>query len=353
MRRGGIESFMMNNFRNIDSRKVHIDFAVRDGEDGAYDSEILNSGSQIITLPLRSRHPVRYVRILAKALKDGKYEVVHSQMDAMNGLVLFVAKLCRVPIRISHSHNTSALTRNPIKRVAQSISKTLINISATDLMACSHAAGEWLYGKSCNFQVIPNAIDTSRFTFNNALRTRTRIHENLEDSTVIGCIGRFDYQKNQEFLIHVMNGLRDNPRNFKLVLVGDGKDKSTVQAMVEQFDLQDVVLFVKSTSKVENWYNAFDIFVMPSRFEGLSVAAIEAQTNGLKCLFSDRVSDEVRITKQVSFLPIDDPANWVSRLETCDTRRLQDAERIVGAAGYSIEQEASMLERYYLSRAKF
>lgn len=353
MRRGGIESFMMNNFRNIDSRKVHIDFAVRDGEEGAYDSEILNSGSQIIRLPLRSRHPVRYVKTLAKALKSEKYEVVHSQMDAMNGLVLLVAKLCGVPIRISHSHNTSALTRNPIKRIVQSFSRKLIKISATDFMACSHAAGEWLYGKSCNFQVIPNAIDTTRFTFNNELRTRKRIHEKLEDSTVIGCIGRFDYQKNQEFLIHVMSELRDNSRNFKLVLVGDGKDKSTVQAMVEQLGLQDVVLFVKSTSKVESWYNAFDIFVMPSRFEGLSVAAIEAQTNGLKCLFSDRVSDEVRITKQVNFLSIDDTADWVSNLKTCDTQRLPDANHIVGAAGYSIKQEASMLEKYYLTRAKF
>ena len=142
MKRGGIEAFMMNYFRHIDHSKVHIDFLVHGYEKGVYDDEIIAAGSKIFHVPTKSKHPITYQKELQKLFKSEHFDIVHSHLDAMSGWVLKIAKRCGVPIRIAHSHNTAHLTTNFLKRIVNESAKKQITKQATDLFACSEAAGK-------------------------------------------------------------------------------------------------------------------------------------------------------------------------------------------------------------------
>ncbi len=347
MKRGGIEAFMMNYFRHFDREKMHIDFIVHGYDKGVYDDEILTAGSKIYHVPTKSKHPIRYSQELKKIFSEGNYDIVHSHLDAMSGWVLKIAKECGIPVRIAHSHNTDHLTTNSLKRMINDFSKKEIRKYATVKFACSVAAGKWLYGSE-DFIVINNAIEIERFAFDNAKRNELREKYNLDECFVIGHVGRFDYQKNQEFLIPVLKNVIEKRNNVKLVFVGTGDTQENVQQLVEQNDLTNDVLFMGSRNDVNEFYNMFDVFVLPSRFEGLGIVAIEAQTNGLHCLLSKCIPREAEISKGVSFLNINDEADWVKHLLNENGERVIWGEEAAITHGYDIKTEATKLENLYI-----
>jgi glycosyltransferase involved in cell wall biosynthesis len=352
MKSGGTESYMMNYYRNIDRTKIQIDFIVHGFEKGVYDDEIEKLGGRIYHVPVKSKNLLGNYIAIKKIMKSGKYKIVHSHMDAMSYVPLKIARKYEVPIRIAHSHNNSYLTSNPIKIKINDYAKKRLPNEATLLFACSKLAGEWLYGKDNmdRVELIPNAIDVERFSFNSETRRQIRQELNLNnDDVVIGHIGRFEYQKNHDYLIQIFERLHKTSDKYKLILIGDGSMKEAIKQKCEQKGLSKYMIFLNSRKDVCKYYNAFDLFCMPSHFEGLSVVMIEAQTNGLKCITSDTVSKEVNITGNVSFIPIknENLDMWVRAIFASDIARDINALEKVVKAGYSIKEAATELEKKY------
>jgi len=348
MKRGGIESFMMNYFRHIDHSKVHIDFLVHGFEQGIYDDEIIAAGSKVLHVPTKSKHPILYPKELKKIFLTREYQIVHSHCDAMNGWILKIAAECGVAVRIAHSHNTATLSNNIIKLAINDYVKGLIPKYATHLFACSEAAGKWMFGENLEFKVINNAIEVEKYMFDPSVREKVRGELNLHDDFVIGHVGRFDYQKNHEFLVRIIQYLNNvGKKDVKLICVGEGPLIDDIKKIVDNAGLEDRVLFLGSRSDVDLLYNAFDVFVLPSKFEGLPVVGIEAQCNGLQCFFADTVTDKVKILKETKLLPLDIDS-WGTELSTDIPTRYLNAEEQIVKSGYDISVEAKKLQMFYI-----
>lgn len=346
MKRGGIEAFMMNYFRHVDKSKIHIDFLVHGYGKGIYDDEIIAAGSRIFHVPTKSKHPLAYQRELKKLFKSEHFDIVHSHLDAMNGWVLKIAKKCGVSVRIAHSHNTDHLTNNIIKRAFNDYSKKQIPKYATHLFACSQMAGEWLFGEKTKFKIVNNAIELERFQYNDEIRNEIRRKNNWTNRFVIGHVGRFDYQKNQEYLVSIMNEVLRNKPNALLVFVGSGDTESVVKQLAIKNKVEDNIVFLGSREDVNELYNAFDTFVLPSRFEGLGIVAIEAQANGVPSILSDQIPKIVKINNNVVFLPLNKKERWIEEISTSKTR--ENGIDKVREAGYDIFTATKKLEDDYL-----
>lgn len=359
MNRGGIESFMMNYFRHIDRNRVQIDFVVHGYEQGAYDDEIERLGGKIFRVPIKSRHPFRYKRELRKIFATGEYAIVHSHADAMSAWILKIAKQCGIPVRIAHSHNTDHLTTNRLKYYLNEMARQDICNQANVCFACSEAAGRWLFGEH-KFTVIPNAIDLEKFKYDLETRKSIRMELGLsENQLVFGHVGRFDTQKNHEFLIGIFKHLYRDNDNCRLMLVGEGWKQEDIKKLVRYEGLEDGVLFLGMRSDVARLYNAMDCFVLPSLFEGLGIVLLEAQANGLPCFVSDTIPKAVSITDKIKFLPLKENV-WIDTMSafasdeivSYDIKRNSSTLEQIQLAGYDIQLAAKHLENTYITLKK-
>lgn len=349
LNRGGIESFMINYYRNIDKKKVHIDFLVHGYGKGKYDDEILSNGSDILHVPTKSKHPFLYVKTLKKIFSSGKYKIVHSNVDAMSCWILKIAKECKVPVRIAHSHNTDHLTDNKIKYFINELARKKICKYTTNCFACSNAAGKWLFNNH-NFQVIPNAIDLDKFKFSKKERSIIRKKLNIaNDEMLIGHVGRFDSQKNQIFLLEIFNELNKKNKKCKLLLIGDGDKKRNIEKYVRYNGLNDKVIFLGNRKDVWKFYSAMDIFLLPSLFEGLPVVLIEAQINGLKIISSNNVPEEANMVSEnrMQFLPLEHKA-WINQILKINTMEHYLDEKSKICTEYNIKIASKKLQDFYM-----
>lgn len=346
MDRGGISAYMMNYYRYFDKKKIQIDFIVH-GKCGDWDDEIKKMGGCIHYLPTKKENFLEWYKEMHSILKSGRYKIVHSHMDGMNGFLLRMAKECGVPVRISHSHNTEHLTNNPLKRCFHEYSKNLIKKYATHMWACSKKAAEWLYGFGSNYEIIPNAIEVKKYVFNASKREELRKKLGLEEKHVIGHIGRLDYQKNQEFLLEILGDIIKENKDVILLLVGTGIDRDNLQTDIVSKGLQNNVILFGKCDNVGEILNVFDVFAFPSRFEGLGIVAVEAQCNGLHCVCSEYVPEEVNITGNVEFIKLEQKKMWIETLKRSQERSRID-EGDISRVGYEIQAAALKLQDKYL-----
>lgn len=346
MDRGGVSSVMMSYYLKFDPEKIHVDFVVHGKAEGERDKEILSRGSHIFNVTPKSQNPVRNYFELKKIMTEGNYDIVHAHADSGNALILKIAKLCNIKVRISHSHNTNYTISNKFRIFLNNIQKNQITRYATAQWACSRLAGEWLYGIESKFEVIPNAIDTSRFAYNVNIRESIRSEYGLENKIIIGHIGRFDFQKNQEFLLDSFYKAEKKNADLMLVFIGDGKDRSLIESKIEQLGLQDKVVIMGQRRDVDSLINVFDVFAFPSRFEGLGIVVVEAQTNGLHCIVSDQVPSETNLTGNVEFLPLNS-STWVEELLKPYYRDPDAREKVINC-GYDINSAANLVQNKYI-----
>lgn len=356
MHRGGIESYMMNYYRHIDRTKVQIDFIVHGHEKGVYDDEIKSMGGKIYHVPVKSKDYFGNIKELKKIFKTGRYKIVHSHMDAMSMVVLKIAKKCGVPVRIAHSHNTQHLTNNKLKFILNEYARKNISKYATHLFACSEEAGRWLFGDKNfdigNVKIINNAIDIEKFKFNKEKREKLRKELDLEENFVIGNIGRFDYQKNHLFLLDIFKETLNYIDNAKLILIGDGHLKSKIEEKILELNIKDNVIMLGIRTDINDIMNIFDIFILPSLFEGLPVVGIESQANGLPCLFSEDITKEVDFTKNSYFIKRDTNLKlWTDIIYKIYERKMirLDVENKLIITKYNINKEALKLQNIYIS----
>lgn len=354
MDRAGVETMLMNYYRHIDKNKVQFDFLCNKKKPGAYDDEIRALGGKIYHTPglnpFKYGQYVKFMRSFAK--KHPEYKIIHCHNAALAAYPLFAAKVAGIPERICHVHSASITFdyKWPIKIVC----KRFLKPNLTKMWACGKAAGAFYYGKAAvdsgKVRVINNAIEIDRFVFNENVRNEMRQKHGLENSFVIGHAGRFMTQKNHAFLIKVFAELCKKESTAKLVLLGDGELQEDIKKQVVELQIEDRVLFMGNVSNVNEWYQAFDVFVLPSIWEGLPVVGIEAQAADLPCVFSADVTNEVGILKTTVFLSRKLPLEkWVKCILSYKGKyeRVNRAKEIA-AAGYDIKCEAQKLQQKYL-----
>jgi len=357
MARAGIETMLMNYYREIDRSLVQFDFLANKPAPGEYDEEIRSMGGRVFVSPgLNPLHFPRYERFMADLLHDNPdIGIVHAHNEAMGYYALQSAKDAGIPVRIAHAHSTRIIRdyKYPLKLVC----KRLLPGAATEWWGCGRDAGIYYFGeKRWNESgfVVRNAIDVSKFAFRQEDRRRLRQLQGLDDCFVIGHVGRFNEAKNHSRLLDIFAEIAKTAPDARLVLIGVGELEQAAREKVRALELEDRVFFLGQMADVSGWYQAMDCFVLPSVFEGLPVVGIEAQASGLPCFFSDRVTDEVLLSPQAQTISLRaDNAEWAGAIlgaKRAEADRNQGAET-VRQAGYDIRREARKLEEIYLDMA--
>lgn len=347
---GGVEQVVMNYYRHIDRSLVQFDFLVCEGSGMVPRVEIESMGGRLFMIPPYKRLP-SYMREVERLSREESWHIVHSHVNALSVFPLRAAKRAGVPVRIAHSHSTAGKGETA-KNAVKSVLKRFANVYPTHRMACSRYAGEWLFGKGADFEVIYNAIDLSRFSFNAEARARARADLGLVGGQLaVGHVGRFMPQKNHRFLIDAFAELARLRSDAVLLLVGSGEAEALAESWAAERGVADRVRFLGQRADVGRLYQAFDAFALPSLYEGLGLVGVEAQAAGLPCFLSDRITREVDVTGTVKFLSIDDASAWADALAEVEPGERIDA-RSEDFEDYDIEHAAKRLVGRYLNLAK-
>lgn len=364
MNRGGLENFLMNVYRTLDKEQVQFDFLVTREVQGAFDEEIRSLGGKIYNIPQMAKVGYyQYKKTLYHFFKTHpEYHVVHCHRDALCGIYLREAKRAGISVRIAHSHTSKIGEPISIKGFLKSgvkqYFKYVTRKYCTNSFACAQLAGEWLFGKGGKqekFQVLNNGIDIHNYTYSEEIREQVRETLGIEkQGFLIGHVGRFYYPKNHEFLIQVFQQVQEVVPQSHLCLVGNGELEKTVRQQVKALGLEEHVRFLGVREDVNQLLQAFDIFVFPSRFEGIPVTLVEAQASGVRCIVSDRITQEADIgLNLLEYLPIENSKVWAeilcrqySALEQLRVQRRSNKEQII-QSGYDIQTTAGLLQQFY------
>ena len=308
---GGVEAVVMNYYRHIDHSKVQFDFICDDDSTNIPYDEIEKLGGKVILIPPYQK-VFKYQKELRRVLREGKYKIVHSHINTLSVFPLYAAKKVGVPVRIAHSHSTTnkkEWKKNLLKQVLRPFSKKY----ATNYMCCSELAGRWLFGDKAydegKVYLLNNAIDLDKFKYDKKIRDKKRKELGIkEDIIVIGHIGRFVAQKNHTFLIDIFNQFHKKEKNSILLLAGQGPLQEEIKNKVRKLGLDDSVRFLGQRNDANELYQAFDVFLLPSLYEGLPVVGVEAQASGLLCFFSDDMTKETKVLDSTVFMSLSNTA---------------------------------------------
>jgi len=294
----------------------------------------------------RKQSTAAYVKDYIRLLREQRFDVVHIHGNSGTmAIETVLAKLCGVPRVLVHTHSTK--TDHP---VVNAVLKYPMMLFADERIACARGSGAFLYG-NWKHTILNNAIDLAKFPFDPEVRAECRAEFGIQDEFLVGHIGHFSAPKNHFYLIDIFEAFHRRKPEAKLMLVGDGPDFDTVVEKVQKLQLQDSVIFTGRRSDVERLYQAFDVFLMPSRWEGLPLVLLEAQTAGLPVIASDRITKDVRCADNFWYLNIEEPAEiWANKLmevANSQNRSLDNAGRL-REQGFDIHMEAKRLQEIYL-----
>lgn len=349
--RGGAESMVMNIYRNVDRNQIQFDFIVHHPEKNAYFDEINDLGGRVFTFTnFNVINLTTYKSQWHRFFKEHpEYKILHSHLRSFASIYVPIAKSYGLTT-IVHSHSTSNGTG--VKSLVKDLLQRPLRKQANYLFACSEKAGVWLYGRNCltkkNFFLVRNAIDIEQYVYNEIIRNKVRRDLNIEKNKVFGHVGRFTDAKNHRFLLEIFKEVSNTDKDAKLILVGDGPLKKEVEKQVEHLSLADKVIFLGQREDIGNILQAFDVFIFPSKWEGLPVSVIEAQASGLPCVISNNITQEINLTKAVHYFNLDDsPSLWAKRcMDLCGTRYNDDVEKLIEAK-YDIKESVNWLTEFY------
>lgn len=350
---GGIEAVVMNYYRNIDRSKVQFDFYFAEDSEFPQKEELEKMGAGIYPTPKYSK-PIAYHRYLYRAFLEHQYMIVHAHLSTMSVFALFAAWRAKVPVRICHNHST-AERREGLRTVLKYVLRPWNRVLATEYFACGDYAGRWMYGtrrmQSGKVTVLPNAIDTQKFRFEQHAREDIRSELGIpKDAFVIGHVGRFMFQKNHLQLLKIFEYMQsqtdvDKEKLF-LLLIGEGELMEEMECVARQKMAN--VIFTGARQDVNKLYSVMDVFCLPSFYEGMPVVAWEAQTNGLGVVFSDRITREAQISSNCDFISLTaDDSIWANAIKRVGAKR----ERVTDECVPDIHKWANWLQEWYLGKA--
>ncbi len=361
---GGVETWLLHVLRHIDRERFHMDFLVHTDQPCPHDDEVRALGGAIIPCLDPSR-PWLYARNFNRIMREhGPYDVVHSHVHHYSGYVLLLAGRAGVPVRLAHSHNDTSRNEaraGMLRRRYLKVMEQWIHRYATGGLAASRAAALDLFGpewaEDARWRVLHYAVDLDglRATVEpNSARAELGIPA---DAFVIGHAGRFAEQKNHAFLVDIAAAVAARDANARVLLVGDGPLLPDIERQVARTGLADRVVFVGARYDVPRlMQGAMDVFLLPSFYEGLPVALIEAQALGLPCVYSDVVTEEAdavaRLVRRVSLSQ--PPSVWADTIlavrDAAQVTGRRDALGYLEKTSFDIRTSIGRLERIYAGR---
>lgn len=348
MNNGGIENLIMNLYRNIDRSLVQFDFLVHYKKRCFFDDEIEKLGGKIYRFSVcEDYNLIKYKRHVSSFFREHpEYKVVHGHMASLAYFYLGAAKKNGVKIRIVHSHGTSHLKnlKGYIKYVLFKGAKKNANV----YYACSTEAGKYLFGNK-KFEFIPNAIDLEKYDYNEEIRKQTRNQLKIKKNTLVLInVARFNLQKNHIYLIEIFKELKKLNNDSILLLAGDGETRNDIESKIKEYNLEDSVYLLGVRSDVDKLYQASDIFILPSLFEGLPVTGVEAQASKIKCFFSSEITREVIISENTHFISINEkPSVWAK--EIVKNMNYDRKNQVIEANDFNIKTLSKNMELKYIS----
>lgn len=356
---GGVESFLLNYYRNIDRTKLQFDFLCNFHEEAAYEEELLKLGGHVYHITPRRENCRKYEKELDEFFREtkGVYRTIWVNVCSLANIdYLKYGKKYGIPRRIIHSHNSGNMD-NFLRGLLHRRNRGKIAAYATDFWACSERAADWFYKESLHRKVrlIHNAIPVEKYAFSPQKREEIRKKLKWSHNYVIGNIGRLHFQKNQEFVLDIFSVLIRMAPVFRLVLVGGGEDEEKLRKKASDYGLEDYIFWAGIQKDIGGWLSAFDLFLFPSLFEGQSVVALEAQANGLMTLASEGViSEEVWMNENFDFMSLSCGAKeWADRIMELrkgpqDRIPYEKVKRNFRRCGYDIAVEAGKMEEELL-----
>lgn len=348
---GGIDKYLWNFLDTVSGEAVQIDFLTNE-IDPALQKKLQMYHSRLFEIA-NLKHPVKQYMQIRRILQSEKYDAVYLNIStAIDCIAAIAAKHEKIPKRMIHSHSSGNDCENALKRVVfnsiHRVCKLFLWRNGTHFYGCSKKAGEWLFPKkiveSPKFEVIFNAVDRERFRFDGNVRREKRVELGLENCFVIGHAGNFCYQKNHKFLIEVFEEiLKRNPKAV-LLLVGKGIRFDDVKKQVKEAGIEQSVRFLGWRQDIDELFQAMDLFLLPSNFEGLPIAGIEAQSCGLPCIMSNTITREAKITRDCIFLPIGRTAKIWAEAATSHQWKRGSAQFLEMADCYDLKRQRKQLK---------
>lgn len=352
----GVYHYIFSHMRHMDMQKFQFSFLTRGEQELKQTKEYKRYGFPVYRLHHTQRDGRQAMAGEIREILRQGFDLIHLHTSSWRGfLIEEVAMETGMKRVVVHSHSTgidasdSAL-REQLAKENDAYRRQFTMDYATDVCACSHRAADWLFGPQIpreRIRILPNAVDVGRYRFDVEKRERIRRDLHLEKRTVVGNIGRYSYSKNQEFLIRAFARAHEKNRELFLLFLGEGELLEEMEALAERLGVADSMCCLGWQENVEDYLQGMDLFCLPSRFEGLPISVVEAQAAGLECLVSDRVTEEVKITGLVSFLPLEEGL-WAEKIAGCgmDARR-RGWDMEIADAGYDIRAAAKRLEEFY------
>lgn len=310
---GGILSYSKEYSRVLLEQGYCIDFFVDDDSPDQYCNELSAHCTNVIKVPSIKR-PLQNFNTLAAKLYDGNYDIAHAFLNTLNPLSMLAAKKAGIQCRIAE--NLSTGSPHEKKTIIKNCLKPFSRIGSTAIAANSNLSRDWLYGSNSDeCFIINNPVNLQALSYSDEIRTNFRSKYNLNSKFIIGCIARFEVQKNHKKLIDVFAELKKVKESAHLFLVGHGSLEGAIKQYIEELDLQDSVSFAPTDTSLVSLYNAFDVFVLPSLYEGLPMVVVEAQVSGLPCVISSKITNECMLCPNVVQVDLEaDAAEWAEQI---------------------------------------
>lgn len=348
---GGIESYIKNVVDNISKEKFQFDFVnLNENEKIAFQDEFLKNNSKIYNIPNRKKNFFSYRRKFIEILSNNNYDIIHIHIMSYEAFerIIWAIRYSEAKV-IVHSHNAGFGSNAKLHtRLLHYLGKMLLNNKKFYKAACGKDAGKWLYNNN-EYIILNNGIEYDKYKFD--IKNRINMRNNLgiqENEIVIGHTGRLELQKNHNFLIDVFYEYYKKNSSSKLILVGDGSLRKSLEEKIERLNISNNVIFIGFVENVNEYYSAFDIFVLPSLFEGLSISLVEAQTNGLKCFCSTNIDVTSDITGNIYFLNLElSSKEWADKIFKENIKRDDCILEHINKE-YFIQNSIKKLEKYYI-----
>ena len=356
---GGIGRYLLEQYKCLDNNVIRYDFLHMRDEPIAFDEE-LSKKSSIFLIPERKFHPFKhYIYLLYffyKIRKRGYDAIIMNTGCLSQALPLLLAKLIGIPMRVIHSHASGLEGKaGCLRRCQYAVNRKIVNFSVTEYWACSKKASEFLFLNK-DARIIRNGIDVKKFLFSTKIRDKIRSELNVDKKFVVGHVGRFSPVKNHLFLLDVFYEFYKSNKNAVLLLVGNDKDFpneyyiNLLKNKIRDYHLEDVVIFTGYKADVSKYYQAMDLFCLPSISEGLSIFTLEAQATGLPCIVSTGVPNDVKVSQQVTFLPLNKKEMWIEVFIKAGKEATFRRDRYVDIcrSGYDVRESTKKLEEHFI-----
>lgn len=356
---GGQQSFILYTLRNMDLSDMKVDlYTPYFSERTELTDFIESNGGEVYAaqLPYNGGSGKGALKdALMTFLKDRHYDVAHIHSGSTIALAYSAQAAAKSGIKkvIVHSHSSGA-NENLKHMLVKAYAAPIFRKYVTDYCACSEEAARWKFPSSVmnTVHIINNGIDVNHFAFDSDKRSAMRDRYGIDDNNIVlGNVGRFTSEKNQIFLVEVLKAYLDRHPEaaVKLVLLGEGECKQEVIRKAEEYKLTDHLLLPDEYNKVRDYLQMYDIFLFPSLYEGLGIAAVEAQAAGLPVIASTGVPATMQLTENVAFLPIDNPADWCDKIDDFTRCRRTDQSTDIKDAGFDIKDTAEKVRELYFA----